>query len=197
MCPGGFVVNSSSEENRLAINGMSNFKRDSGYANSAIVVTVSKDDYGKDIFDGVSFQERLEEKAYTIGNGNIPVQFFDDYSNNKINDYENKEIMKMIKGKCKFSNLNEIFPNYINESLQEAFVYFDKKIYGFSSANPLLLGVESRTSSPIKFYRDENLMSNIKGIYPCGEGSGYTGGITTSAIDGIKVAEVIASVYKN
>ena len=197
MCPGGYVVNSSSESSKLVVNGMSNFKRDSGYANSAIVVTVSKDDYGNDVFDGVKFQEKLEEKAYSIGKGNVPVQFFNDYSSNEINSLENKDIIKMIKGNYTFSNLNEIFPDYINKSLKDAFHQFNKKISGFSSSNPLLLGVESRTSSPIKFYRDEKLMSNIKGIYPCGEGSGYAGGITTSAIDGIKVAEIIASTYIN
>ena len=197
MCPGGFVVNSSSEDGKLVVNGMSNYKRDSGYANSAIVVTVSKDDYGDDVFDGVSFQEKLEEKAHIIGRGNIPVQFFNDYNNNKISYLKNENINKMIKGNYTFSDLNETFPDYINKSLKEAFSQFDEKIAGFSSNNPLLLGVESRTSSPVKFYRDVNLMSNIKGIYPCGEGSGYAGGITTSAIDGIKVAEVIARTYNN
>ena len=197
MCPGGFVVNSSSEEGKLVVNGMSNYKRDSGYANSAIVVTVSKDDFGNDVFDGINFQETLEKKAYIIGQGNIPIQFFNDYCSNKVKNVENKDITNMIKGNYTFSNLNEIFPGYVNNSLKEAFYEFEKKISGFSSFNPLLLGVESRTSSPIKFYRDENLTSNIEGIYPCGEGSGYAGGITTSAMDGIKVAEVIASIYTN
>ena len=94
------------------------------------------------------------------------------------------------------TNLNKLFPEYINESLKEAIEYFDTKIKGYARSDALLLGVESRTSSPIKIERDEQNISNIKGIYPCGEGAGYAGGITTAAMDGIKVAESIALLYK-
>lgn len=195
MCPGGYVVNSSSTENGIVVNGMSNYKRDSGYANSAIVVTVSKKDYGNNLFDGVKFQETLEQTAYKLGTGNIPTQKTKDYFENKetktINDLSN-----MVKGKCTPSNLNDLFPNYINESLKEGLIHFDKKIPGFINNDTYILGVESRTSSPVKFYRDDSLMSNVKGIYPCGEGSGYAGGITTSAIDGIKTFESIMKIYK-
>ena len=196
MCPGGYVVNSSSEQNHLVINGMSNYKRDSGYANSAIVVTVSPKDFGNNIFDGLNYQKKLERKAYQIGQGNIPVQTYKDFINNEINEIK-IETDKMIKGTYTWSNLNDLFPKYIINSLKEGIEHFDKKIKGFNNSNTLLLGVETRTSSPIKINRDENNMSNIKGIYPCGEGSGYAGGITTSAMDGIKIAEEIAKIYKN
>ena len=190
MCPGGYVVNASSEENRLVVNGMSNYKRDSKNANSALVVTVSPKDFGENPLDGVKFQRNLESAAYKIGNGNIPVQLYEDFKDNKTT--EKLEFDTCIKGNYKFSNLNEILPEYISESLKEAIPNFGKKIKGYDRSDAILLGVESRTSSPIKIIRNEEGLSNIDGIYPCGEGAGYAGGITTSAIDGIKIAEFIA-----
>ena len=195
MCPGGYVVNASSENNRLAINGMSYSTRDSGVANSAIVVTVSPSDYGINPLDGIEFQRKLEEKAYNIGNGSIPVQLYGDYKNNKISNKFNFD--PCIKGNYSFSNINDIFPNYINEALKEAIDNFDHKIKGFNREDSVIAAIESRTSSPVRIERDELFESNIKGIYPIGEGAGYAGGITTSAIDGLKVVEIISKIYKN
>jgi len=194
MCPGGFVVNASSEKNHLVINGMSNYKRDEENANSAIVVTVSKNDFASSPLAGIEFQRALEEKAYTLGKGYIPVQLLGDYLNNKETTALGS-ITPNTKGKYTYANLNELFPGYINNSLKEAFIDFDQKIKGFANPDSILLGVETRTSSPVVIERNELGVSNIKGIYPCGEGAGYAGGITTSAIDGIKVAENIARVY--
>ena len=196
MCPGGYVVNASSENDRLVVNGMSNHERESGIANSAIVVTVNESDYGNELFDGVRFQEKLEECAYRIGNGFIPVQRYIDYVNDVKSDNFGK-ILPMIKGKYTFSNLNLLFDSSINSSIKSAFDYFNTKIKGFSDDDAVLAGVESRTSSPIKIIRDDNLESNILGIYPAGEGAGYAGGIVSAAVDGIKVFESIASKYKN
>jgi hypothetical protein len=196
MCPGGYVVNASSEENRLAINGMSNNARDSKNANSALIVTITPDDFGPSPLDGIEFQRRLEEKAFEVGNGNIPIQLYKDYKNNNVTT-KLGSIEPIFKGNYKLSNINEVFPNYINESLKEAIEYFDRKIKGYSNGDAIVAAVESRTSSPIKIERDENGESSILGIYPCGEGAGYAGGITSAAIDGIKVAELIASKYKN
>ena len=196
MCPGGFVVNSSSEENRLCINGMSNHKRDEENANSAIVVTISPSDFGSNVFDGMKFQEELENKAYIEGKGLIPISLLKDYKNNKIStDFGG--IKPIFKGSYNFANINNIFPDYINNALKESFDYFDTKIKGFNSDDVIIAAVESRTSSPIRIIRDENLESNIKGIYPCGEGAGYAGGITTAAIDGIKVSEMIVNEKEN
>ena len=195
MCPGGYVVNASSEQNRLVVNGMSNYQRDSKNANSAIVVTVNNKDFGDNIFGGIEFQRHLEEKAYSLGKGYIPIQLLKDFIDNK----ETTKLGKIIpctKGNTSFANLNNLFSTEISNSLKEGIKNFNKKIKGFSSDDAILLGVESRTSSPINIIRDEYLESNIKGIYPCGEGAGYAGGITTSAIDGIKVAEAIAKKYK-
>lgn len=196
MCPGGFVVNASSEENRLVVNGMSNYNRDEKNANSAIVVTVTNKDYGDGVLDGVEFQRRLEEKAYSLGSGLIPVQKYIDYKNN-INSSSLGEVIPNTKGNYKLSNLRSIFSDDINSSLIEGIESFGNKIKGFNRDDSILLGVESRTSSPVIIERNEDLVSSVEGIYPCGEGAGYAGGITTAAIDGIKVFEKIIEKYKN
>ena len=190
MCPGGYVVNASSEEKRLVVNGMSNNKRESKNANSAIVVTVSPKDFGSKPMDGIEFQRKLEENAYIIGLGNIPIQRYIDYKNDT-DTINLGEVTPQVKGKYTYGNLNRIMPSYINESIKEGIEYFGTKIKGFNREDSILLGVESRTSSPIRIIRDDNYESNIKGIYPCGEGAGYAGGITSAAVDGIKVAEKI------
>ena len=195
MCPGGFVVNSSSEKNMLSINGMSNHSRDEENANSAIVVTITPKDFGENPLDGIKYQRTLEEKTYKEGNGKIPVQLFKDFIENKTSTKFGK-INPIFKGKYTFSNLNNIFPQYINDSLKEGILYFNKKIKDFAADDVIIAAIESRTSSPIKIERDENFMANIKGIYPCGEGAGFAGGIMTAAMDGIKVAESIAKIYK-
>ncbi len=196
MCPGGYVVNASSEENKLVVNGMSNYARESKNANSALVVTVTSKDFGEGPLAGIAFQRHLEELAYYQGLGKIPLQTYKDYrENNKTTSLG--EVEPITKGDYTLSNLNEIFPSYINESLKEAIEYFDTKIKGYARSDALLLGVESRTSSPVRIIRDELFTSNIKGLFPCGEGAGYAGGITTAAMDGIKVAEIIASIYQS
>lgn len=196
MCPGGYVVNASSEENRLVVNGMSNYNRDTTNANSALVVTVSPKDFGQNPLDGIAFQRHLEEAAYTKGNGKIPLQLYKDYQENKCST-SFKNITPVTKGAYTFANLNEFLPSYINDSLKEAIKYFGTKIKGYDREDAILLGVESRTSSPVKIERNEDGISNINGIYPCGEGAGYAGGITTAAMDGIKAAEQLARKYKN
>ncbi len=196
MCPGGYVVNSSCEEGHLIINGMSNYKRDGENANSAVVVTVTKEDFGNHPLGGMEYQRKLEELAYRKGDGKIPVQLWKDYKKNtSSNKFGN--INPEFKGSYSFANLNEIFPYYINESLKEGIEAMGQKISGFSDDDVILAGVETRTSSAVRILRDDKFLSNIKGIYPAGEGAGYSGGITTSAVDGIKVAEEIIKKYTN
>ncbi len=196
MCPGGYVVDSSCEKGHLIINGMSNHERDSENANSAIVVTVDKKDFGENPLDGIEYQRKLEAYAYRKGNGKIPVQLYSDYINNKTSDHFGS-IKPVFKGNYTFANLNEILPYYINESIKEGMKDFDKKINGFANPDTILAGVETRTSSAVRIIRDKDFLTNIKGIYPSGEGAGYSGGITTSAIDGIKTAEKIIERYTN
>ena len=195
MCPGGYVVNASSEKEKLAINGMSNHNRDSKVANSAIIVTVSPKDFGTHPLDGIKFQRKLEENAYKQGKGKIPVQNYKDFKN-KIPSTKLTGLYAF-KGEYTPCDINDIYPKYITESLKEAIEHFATKIKGFNDNNIVVAARESRTSSPVRIERDENFESNIKGIYPCGEGAGYAGGITTSAMDGIKVAEAIMTKYKS
>ena len=194
MCPGGYVVNASSEKNRLAINGMSNYNRDSGFSNSALVVSVSEKDYGNELFDGVNFQRSLEETAYKLGKGKIPVQKYIDFVNNVESESINND--SMIKGKYELVNLNMLLPNFISDSIKEAMPNFKKQISCFTNDDSLLLGIESRTSSPITILRNEDGECNVTGIYPVGEGAGYAGGIVTAAMDGLKQAELFVKKYK-
>lgn len=195
MCPGGYVVNASSEEGRLAINGMSYYKRDSVNANSAIVVTVFENDFGSHPLDGMRYQRKLEEKAYKLGQGKIPIQILRDYYND-VKTISLGKVLPVFKGNYNFANLNELYPDYINKSLKEALIHFGTKIKGFDDGDSIISGIESRTSSPVRIVRNDDYVSNILGIYPCGEGAGYAGGITTSSIDGLKVAEAIISKYR-
>ena len=195
MCPGGYVVNASSEKNRLVVNGMSNYKRETPIANSAIVVTTSENDYGTGPLAGIKYQEQLEEKAYIAGKGQIPIQLYKDFKEEKKTTSINENTIA-VKGNYTLSDLNCFLPKYISASIKEAMPFFGTKIKGFDGDETVILGLESRTSSPVRIVRDENYVSNIMGIYPCGEGAGYAGGITSSAIDGIKVAEAIARIYK-
>lgn len=189
MCPGGYVMNAASEEKRLVVNGMSNYKRDNKYANSAILVNVTPDDFGSSHpLAGMYFQRKLEEKAFELGGSDysIPVQRVEDYLENK----ESKEKIETSLKRVKNANLNALLPEILNINLKEGLLLMNNKINGFTS-DATLLGVESRSSAPIRFYRDDNMESNIKGIYPIGEGAGYAGGIMSSAIDGLKCSEVL------
>ncbi|WOO36454.1 NAD(P)/FAD-dependent oxidoreductase [Anaerocolumna sp. AGMB13020] len=215
MCPGGFVVNASSEEGRLAVNGMSNHARDERNANSALIVTVTppdfkelvlKDEQGfKETYDGVGaeenpmigveFQRIWEAKAYEAGRGRIPVQLYGDFKCNRTSSGFGS-ITPNTKGEYNLANLRDCLPEYVSTALMDGIQAFERRIEGFSNEEAVLTGVETRTSSPLRMERDEFFEASIKGIYPCGEGAGYAGGITSAAIDGIKVFEAIASKYK-
>lgn len=195
MCPGGYVVNASSDGGELCVNGMSYSDRGSKSANSAIIVTVDKSDFpGDDSLSGVRFQQDLEKKAYELCKGSIPVQLYADFIENK-NSTEFKGFVPDIKGKYDFGNLREIFSDKINNSLIEGMEGFGRQIQGFNGESAIFAGLESRTSSPVRILRNKAFESDIAGLYPCGEGAGYAGGITSAAMDGIKVAEAITSKY--
>lgn len=191
MCPGGYVVNSSSEEQSLVVNGMSNYLRDGKNANSAIVVTVSPEDFsGNDVLAGVEFQKKYEKTAFLEASGKIPVQLLGDFLRGE-NSIGFGKFYPEIKGAYAFGNLRNLLPGFIGESIAEGVQAFGKKIHGFDRADAILSGIESRTSSPVRICRDENFTASVNGIYPCGEGAGYAGGITSAAMDGIRVAEKI------
>ncbi|MCH5268488.1 MAG: FAD-dependent oxidoreductase [Lachnospiraceae bacterium] len=193
MCPGGKVVNASSEPGKLVVNGMSEYARDGRNANSAIVVTVSPEDFGEDgILAGMMFQRKLEETAYRQGKGKIPVQLLGDFLDNRASE-ELGEVMPDLCGEYTLTNVREILPEEIGNAIAESIPVFDRKIHGFGRKDAIVSGVETRTSSPVRIVRDEHLQANIRGVYPCGEGAGYAGGITSAAMDGLRVADEIIS----
>ena len=197
MCPGGYVVNASSEEGMTAVNGMSYHARAGENANSAMIISVRPEDFGSDdALAGVEFQRKLEKAAYREGKGKIPVQLFGDFCKNRVSE-QLGEIKPNTKGTWVFGNVRSIFPENLSAGLEEGIKGCEKLIPGFAREDALLLGVESRTSSPVRIERDNDTFeSAIGGLYPCGEGAGYAGGIMSAAMDGIKVAEAIALKFK-
>ncbi len=202
MCPGGHVVNSSSEEGRLCINGMSYQARNSENANSALIVTVTPEDYRiyENSFDngvlaGLAFQRTLEKNAYDAAMGLIPVQLFEDFKNKKISKAYG-DIYPVHKGSDAFARVDALLPSYIRESLVEGIDSFGFVIKGYDRPDALISGVEARTSSPVRILRNSEGESEIKGLYPCGEGAGFAGGIMSAAMDGMKIAESIIRQYQ-
>ena len=190
MCPGGVVIASSSEKNTIVTNGMSKYARDGENANSAVLVNVTPEDFkGESPLEGIYFQKNLEEKAFVLGGNNYyaPIQRFEDFKNNVKSSYVG-DIKPSYKPGVTLANLNEILPEFVSKTLVEGIEFFDKYIKGFANPDSILTGVETRSSSPVQITRNEKKESNIKGIYPCGEGAGYAGGIMSAAVDGIKCA---------
>lgn len=195
MCPGGYVINASSEEGGLTVNGMSYSGRNGKNANSAVIVSVTPADFPDNTpLGGVKFQKILEKRAYELGGGKIPVQLYGDFKSGRTTERVGG-IQPQIKGEYSFADIRGILPEELNQAFIEGMEAFQKKIPGFANEDVPVSGIEARTSSPVRILRDENLESAIKGIYPCGEGAGYAGGITSAAIDGLKTAEAIARTY--
>lgn len=225
MCPGGYVVNASSEEGCTAVNGMSYSGRDGVNANSAVIVAVTPEDFGSEHpLAGIEFQRKLERKAYELGQGKIPAQRYGDFKARVEQQREpstadgaekaadggkdekeafgcqknapaEQELQPQCKGEYVWADVSRILPRECNEAFVDGMEVFGRQLKGFDRPDAILLGVESRTSSPVRIGRDERLQSKIAGLYPCGEGAGYAGGITSAAMDGLRVAEMIASEY--
>lgn len=197
MCPGGYVVNASSEPGMICVNGMSYSGRDGENSNSAIVVNVTPDDFGSaHPLAGMEFQRKWEKAAYDAGNGAVPVQLFGDYRDDRPSE-KLGGVTPQIKGQYRLTSLKCCLPEYIKDAIIEGVVSFDRRMPGYSSDDAVLSGIEARTSSPVRMIRGEDLRSEGTCIYPCGEGAGYAGGITSAAVDGMKVAEAIASRYSS
>ena len=214
MCPGGYVVNASSEPGRLAVNGMSYSGRNGKNANSAIIVSVTPQDYGAGgPLAGIQFQRMLEERAFRAAGGAVPIQRYADYAGTerengsavaeadgmvreKRERHVPADFAPAIKGAWKFADLRDILPSSVRKAFLEGMEAFDRIIPGFADDAVCLSGVESRTSSPVRIPRDETLQSSVRGLYPCGEGAGYAGGITSAAMDGMRAAEAIAARYQ-
>ncbi|MCK5774739.1 MAG: FAD-binding protein, partial [Bacteroidales bacterium] len=193
MCPGGIIVPAATANNELVVNGMSNAQRNSPYANSGIVVTIKQDEllnYHKfGVFAGLEYQKDLERMAFITGGNNqqAPAQRMVDYVQKRMSQELPKS--SYIPGTVN-APLHELLPSNINESLRKAFKAFDYKMKGYYTQEAIILGVESRTSSPIRIPRDKESMEHvqIQNLYPCGEGAGYAGGIVSSAMDGENAA---------
>ncbi|MBR4874821.1 MAG: hypothetical protein IKU87_03235 [Clostridia bacterium] len=198
MCPGGVVVNASSEEGHLVVNGMSERARDKVNSNSAICVSVGKDDFkSSHPLSGIAFQRDLERAAFILGGENysLPVQRLGDFFDGVKSTHFGK-VRPSVLPDTRFSDLNSLFSNEISSFMKKGFMSFDKKIKGFADGDALLTGVETRTSAPVRILRNENLECElVKGIYPAGEGAGYAGGIVSAAVDGLKIAGKIITKY--
>lgn len=193
MCPGGEVVPACSEEGMVVTNGMSEYARQNKNANSAILVSVDQRDFESDHpLAGMYFQRELERKAFELGGGNYvaPCSLVKDYLNHTLTS-EFKKIVPSYQPGVKAVDLHQLFNDDINLALTEGLIAFSHKLPFFKDEEAVLTGVESRSSSPVRFYRDEKGMANIKNLYPCGEGAGMAGGIISAAVDGLEIAKKI------
>ena len=191
MCPGGSVVAAASEEGGVVTNGMSVFARDGENANSALLVGVEPDDFGgDDPLAGVRFQRRWEELAYQLGGSNYraPAQRVGDFLKG-ISSRDAGDIRPTYLPGVTYTNLSDCLPGFVTETMREAIVRMDRQLHGFASPGALLTGVETRSSSPLRILRDETCQSELRGLFPCGEGAGYAGGILSAAVDGMRVGE--------
>ena len=198
MCPGGSVIGASSAPGKLVTNGMSYSQRDSGIANSALVVTVSPEDWENETLGGIKFQEELEERAFIMGGENYraPAQYLQDFIDCQPSSSLEGSIASYAPG-VKPSNLWDLLPHDLTEVMRKGIKAWNVRAPGFINAQAVMTGVETRTSAPVRIERDASFCSvNTPGIYPCGEGAGYAGGIVSAAVDGLKVAESIISHYR-
>ncbi len=191
MCPGGEVINASSESGGIAVNGMSNYARNGKNSNSALLVGVETSDFPNDgVLAGCELQEKIEKAAYSIGKGSVPVSTVGSFVYGK--EFKITKVVPTVKPNYILSDFTDIFPNFVTESLKEGIKEFGKKIKGFDSDSAVLVAPETRSSAPVRILRSDDLQSiNIQGLYPCGEGAGYAGGIVSAAVDGMTVAEEI------
>ncbi|MBQ1269326.1 MAG: FAD-dependent oxidoreductase [Clostridia bacterium] len=193
MCPGGEVVAAASEKNRLVVNGMSNYARSGVNANAALVAQVDARDYGTGVFAGLNYQRALEERAFMLGGGNYsaPLARMEDFLAHK-KTKRLGEIAPTYPLGYTFSSMDDVLGEDLANVLRTAAVDMNRRLNGFTHPDALLTAVETRTSSPVRILRGENMQSpSVKGLYPAGEGAGYAGGITSAAVDGLKVAAAI------
>ena len=198
MCPGGYVMPSSSEQGGVVTNGMSNYARDGKNANSALIAQVTRADFEDDTpLAGMRFQRKLEQAAYLAGGKNYaaPTQLLGDFLQDRTSSRFG-EVQPTYAAGTAFADLRAVLPNAVVEALKKAAVDMDRRLKGFASPDAILTGVETRTSSPVRIERDDTLQSvGVKGLFPCGEGAGYAGGITSSAADGLRVADGVYGYF--
>ena len=200
MCPGGFVVASSSEEDTVVTNGMSEHARDAENANSALVVSVDGKDFGSDVLAGIAFQRKLEREAFCLGGRDYraPAQSVQSFLEKSTPDLSKPLTTPSFSCGVKEANLREAFPEQINQMLEQGMRRFNRRLPGFADQDAVITGIETRTSSPVRVTRNPDSLQalGIHGLYPCGEGAGYAGGIVSAAVDGVRVAEQIMALYQ-
>jgi uncharacterized protein len=198
MCPGGWVVAATSEDGGVVTNGMSRFAREGDNANSALLVGVTPADFGGEHpLAGVRFQRRWEKAAFELGGRNFhaPAQLMGDFLRG-VPSSSAGDVQPTYPLGVEFTDLAECLPDFVVSSLREAAPVLDRRLRGFATADAVLTGVETRSSSPVRIVRDDTMQSNLRGVYPCGEGAGYAGGIMSAAVDGIRCAEAVLSNYR-
>ena len=199
MCPGGVVIAAASEEGGVAVNGMSEFARDAENSNSALLVGVTPDDMeGDSPLAGIALQRQMEQAAYVLGGGNYraPVQLVGDFLRDRATTALGDVRPSYLPG-VTTADLRACLPPFVAQSLKEALPMFGNQLQGFDRADAVLTGVESRSSSPVRMLRDDLGECSVKGLYPCGEGAGYAGGITSAAVDGMRCAEWVLQQMNN
>jgi len=195
MCPGGTVVAAASEEGHLVVNGMSEFARDGKNANSALLVSVTPEDFASpDPLAGVALQRKIERAAFLAGGDGYtaPAETVGDFLAERSPRDFGEVLPSYLPGVAPV-DLRTVLPDFVTDSIAAALPAFDRKLRGFANASAVMTGVEARSSSPVRILRDESLQANIRGIFPCGEGCGYAGGIMSAAVDGLKCAEAVAA----
>ena len=191
MCPGGVVVNAASESGTAVTNGMSYSRRDGENSNAALLVGVGVEDYYRsDVLDGMYFQREIEQRAFSVGNGVTVSQTVGDFLEKRPST-ACSEVLPTVKPGTAFGDMESVLPDFITEAMREGIVLLDRKLKGFADSGALLTAPETRSSSPVRILRNGIGESSLKGLYPCGEGAGYAGGITSAAVDGLKTAELI------
>ena len=193
MCPGGQVVAAASEAGGVVVNGMSLYARDGENANSALLVNVLPEDFGgDDPLAGVRFQQKWERAAFEAGGGDYraPAQRVGDFLARRPSEGPGKVTPSYRPG-VRWASLDGCLPGFVTDAMREALPLLDRKLKGFAHPDAVLTGVETRSSSPVRIERDADGLSNLRGLYPCGEGAGYAGGIMSAAVDGMKCAEAL------
>ncbi len=199
MCPGGEVVAAASEEGGVVVNGMSHHARDGVNANSAVAVSVNPSDFGGDVMQAIAFQQMLERRAFLLGGGDytVPVQTVGDFLSGKVKREPKRIIPSYMNGTYRVADLSEVFPDFVCDHLKVGLSNFARKMSCFGDKDAVLSAVETRTSSPLRILRTESLSAPTNDlVYPAGEGAGYAGGITSAAVDGVKVALAIMRRFR-
>ena len=197
VCPGGVVVAAASEENRVCTNGMSEFARDQKNINGALLVNVTPEDFGStEPLAGVAFQRKLEDAAFALGGGDYkaPAQRVEDFLAHRPSQGPGS-VKPSYRPGVTWCDLHDCLPEFITQALEEALPVLGRKLKGYDHPDAILTAVESRSSSPVRLPRDESFQCALRGLYPCGEGAGYAGGILSAAADGMRTAEALYHTY--